>query len=254
MKRTLRATALGALLPFMLGAAPSPDAGTRRPPTTPKKAPQAADAGIAEIVPFRWDVPKLMYEIEVPDGFLTNGIPNRFHVAVSSWDQAALYSHFHNLFVRSGFHIPPAERQLKLGQGQVMLTGFDPETETSYSVILIPQPGGGTQVVMGEAYFKDQRFGPKADFAPVYPGARAMMTTTAEGSNSLTYAVTAPAAEVMKFYKEELTRAGFEPQADGTFLRGSEVIHVIATQSSTSAETHVALTRMRGPEQVSPTP
>jgi hypothetical protein len=82
----------------------------------------------------------------------TNGIPNRFHVVISSVSADELLAHFLRAFDKAGLFIPAPERHTRL-EGQLMLTAFDPRTETSYSVILQPYPNGHTGVVLGEAYF-----------------------------------------------------------------------------------------------------
>jgi hypothetical protein len=102
--------------------------------------------------PFQWDVPGVLSEIDVPVLMETDGIPNRFHVVISSVSADELLAHFVRAFDRAGLYIPPPERQTRL-EGQLMLTAFDPRTETSYSVILQPYPNGHTGVVLGEAYF-----------------------------------------------------------------------------------------------------
>ena len=192
--------------------------------------------------PLRWDVPQVVSEIQVPAQLETAGIPNRFHVVLSSQDAQGLYDHFHRAFVKAGLHVPPPELQLKL-DGQVMLTAFDPANETSYSVILQPYPSGNTLVILGEASFAGRRIAPSADtFAPLFPGAEHVLTSNLEGAQLLSYAVRASGEEVLTFYREILPSLGYTLEDTGDFTRGDEVLQV-HVRPRQGARTEVAVMR-----------
>lgn len=207
---------------------------------------QTLDAGalLPPNRPFQWDVPKVVEEIDVPSTFDTNGIPNRFHVVVVGLPFAETWDHFYRSFALQGLWIAPPEKQLKLGGGQVALTGFHPNDEISYTVILQPAGPSRTAVILGEAFWKGRTFAPGQAFAPVFPGAENLVTQDLESGRALGYQVKAPRDEVTKFYKDALTRSGYAPQPDGTWLKGTELLQVIVTSVSRTGKTDVALVQM----------
>lgn len=236
-------------------AAPAGPPGPPRPGTKAKKGeanpstpPSSPDAGLAAFLPewkpFRWDVPKVVSEVEVPALFESNGIPNRMHVVVVALPWEETFWHFYRSFKAQGLFVAPPEEQMKLGDGQVALTGFHAADEVSYTVILTPYPNGTTSVIMGEAYWKGNTFRPANAFAPVFPGGENLFTQNLETGLSMNYRVKAKPEEVVAFYKQELSRFGFTRQADGTFTKGSEIIHVVANARSGDPYTDVALVRL----------
>jgi hypothetical protein len=194
---------------------------------------------------FQWDVPGVLSEIDVPVLMETDGIPNRFHVVISSLPAEELLAHFARAFHLAGLHLPRPERQTRL-DGQLMLTGFDPRTETSYSVILQPWPNGHTGVVLGEAYFAGRTLGPlPATFAPVFPGAEHLVTARLGEAWQLGYSVRASAEEVLTFYAQTLVPLGYTAGEDGTFDRGSESIRVMVGAMKGRPTTQVTVLKVR---------
>lgn len=212
----------------------------------PGPLPAIPDAGfLPPNKPFRWDLPKVLEATEVPGTFETNNIPSRFHVVVVGLPFQEAYDHFHRSFVLQGLWVAPPDQQMKLGDGQVALTGFHPNDEVSYTVILQPLSGGRTSAILGEAFWKDRTFMPdQQTFAPVYPGAQHLLTQNLESGRALGYRVKAPVKDVTQFYNDALTQGGFTRQPDGTWARGTELIHVVVTTDKLSGETEVAVVQM----------
>ncbi len=190
-----------------------------------------------------WEVPKTVSEIPVPAEMQTHGVPNRIHVVLSSMGASELYEHFSRAFVKAGLHVPPAEQQLRL-EGQYMLTAFDPQTETSYSVVLQPYPSGNTLVIQGEAHFAGREIAPESDlFAPLFPGAKRVVRASFEGAETVSYSVRARPDEVLAFYTEVLVSEGFSAETDenGVFTRGNQAIQLAAEMKRHAGWTEVAL-------------
>ena len=216
-------------------------------PARPDKAGFDAGAYLPPKVAFKWEVPKVVSEVPVPATFDTNGIPSRFHAVVVALPLDEAFQHFQKSFLGQGLWVAPPEEQMALGEGQLALTGFDPTSETSYTVFLAAASAKQTQVIMGEAYWKGRTFAPGAAFAPVLPGAEALLTQKLESGQSMSYRVKSTRAAVEEFYQRELKRLGFERQPDGTWTRGDEVIHLVARPSVDPSYLDVALVQLALP-------
>lgn len=196
--------------------------------------------------PFRWDVPKVLTEVEVPAVMETNGIPNRMHVVVIDLPLLEAYNHFYRHFTNSGLWVAPIQEQMQLGDGQAMLTGFHPNEETSYSVLLAPQSDTRTTVILGEAYWKDRTFAPAVAFAPVYADAESLLTQNLEVGRSLQYTVRATLAEVETFYEGVLKQEGWKKEA-GLWVRGPESMQLAISAATRAGYVDVALVQVNTP-------
>jgi hypothetical protein len=218
---------------------------------------QRYDAGtFLPPAPFRWEPPPVLSEIDVPGTVDTNGIKSRFHVVEVGLSMEETYRHFDRSFQRQGLWVSKAENQLELGDGQVALTGYDPNYETSYTVILTPNPNGRTGVIMGEAYWKNATFKSGAAFAPLFPAAESIVTQNLEGSRSMAFRVRVKKEDVEAFYKAQFGAQGYLKQPDGTWTRGTQAIHLFMRASSVPGLLDVALVETNvsvGPPQLSPT-
>ncbi len=224
-----------------------PDAKATAPAPLEQKSAQTEGGYHPPDKPFNWDIPKVLTEVEVPAVMETNGIPNRMHVVVVGLPLAEAYSHFLKHFTESGLWVAPPHEQMKLGDGQVMLTGFHPGLEISYSVILAPQSPTRTTVIMGEAFWKDRTFAPSHAFAPVYANAEALLTQDLEGGRSLQYMVRATLGEVETFYSGALSQQGWKKEG-GLWVRGSESMQLSITNSIARAGfVDVALVQVNTP-------
>lgn len=249
-RRRITAASLLAALTFvaMPGAAQAGSPGAHAPDAgaLPKLDPKSF---IPPTKRFVWDAPKVISQIDVRALFETNGIPNRFHVALLGvpWEEA--YDFFLRSFTEQGLWVDPPAKQLQL-DGQVALTGFDGNAETSYTVILQPYPSGHTGVIMGEAYFKDRTFAPGTTFAPVMGGAEGLITQNLESGLAMSYRVRATPEAILQFYGGALEQAGYTRASAGMYVRGTEALQV-AISPGADGWAGVALVRLSLP---GPTP
>lgn len=211
-------------LSLLTAASPGPK---RQQPSTP-----AAEAAAVRPA-FRWELPnKLIRDIKVPETFHANGVPTRFHVVTAELSWQEVYAHFHRSFRRQRLYVAPRKDQMELN-GQVMLTGFDPDRKISYSVILQPHDDGATTIIMGEAYLGQAAPPMAPDFAPMFPGAENVFVTHQEGASTVAYTVDARPEDIARFYRETLTSAGYSKAADGSYQKAGRAL-------SFSANTHLS--------------
>jgi hypothetical protein len=199
---------LSGLLALMLAAAPA---------TAPAAAPQkAAD-------PLEWKVPGMVSTLEVPGQMHVGGVPVRFRVHTSTEKVEQLLQHFATAFDEAGFYIQRNQRRLA---AEPHLTALDTRTLTSYSVILNPEAGGLTTVVVGEARLKELKPSAPPSAFPLYPGAADVVHADFEGAKTLGYQVAAKEAEVRAWYQQRMTSAGFTEEAPLLFRRKEQQLHV----------------------------
>ncbi|WP_257454406.1 hypothetical protein [Archangium lipolyticum] len=177
--------------------------------------------------PFRWEVPGLVSTVEVPAQMNVGGIPVRMRVYTSREPVERLLQHFATAFDDAGFYLERNQRQLV---AQPTLTALDTRTFTSYTVILQPEPGGLTTVVLGEARLGERQqagpFGP----LPVYPGAVSPLQGDFEGARTLSFRVVAKEAQVRAWYREQLTRVGYKEESPWLFRRREQRIRLSLSQ------------------------
>ncbi len=102
----------------------------------------------AQRLPFTWDVPKVIEEIEVPGLMRADGIPVKLRSVKSAERPEVILQHLVDRFEAWGFYIPPKRTQW-LREPQ--LTALDTERLISYTFIIQTNPDGTTTVVLGEA-------------------------------------------------------------------------------------------------------
>ena len=175
--------------------------------------------------PLRWEVPGQVSVVEVPARMDVGGIPVRFRVFTSKERVERLLQHFAQAFADAGFYI---ERNQKRLAAQPHLTALNTRTLTSYTVILGPQPGGMTEVVLGEARLGARRPA-SAPTLPVFPGAQDVLQSDFEGAQTLGYQVQAPEAEVKAWYQEQLSQAGYREEEPLVFRRKQQEVRVDVT-------------------------
>ncbi|KFE72290.1 hypothetical protein [Hyalangium minutum] len=185
--------------------------------------------------PLQWQVPGQVSVVEVPAKMDVGGIPVRFRVVTSKEKVEFLLRHFGQAFADAGFYIERKQQRLA---PQPHLTALNTRTLTSYTVILTPQAGGLTEVVVGEARLGARR--PTAPpSVPVYPGAKNLLQADFEGAQTLGYEVQAPAAEVKAWYQEQLSRAGYRAEEPFVFRKKAQEVRVEVTPHAGSL--HVLL-------------
>jgi hypothetical protein len=175
--------------------------------------------------PLQWEVPGQVSVIEVPAKMDVAGIPVRFRVVISKDKVDFLFKHFAKAFHEAGFYLPPPPRKMS---GPPRLTALDPRTLTSFTVIFQPQPGGKTEVIVGEARLKDRQ--PAAPpMVPVYPGGKDVLQSNLEGGRTLGYQVEARQEEVKAWYQKELTRLGYKEEEPLLFRRPEKELRLAVT-------------------------
>lgn len=192
--------------------------------------------------PLKWEVPGQVSVIEVPAQMDVAGIPVRFRVVTSKEKVDSLYQHFAKAFDEAGFYLPPPPRKMV---GPLRLTALDPLTLTSYTVIFQSQPGGKTEVVVGEARLKDRQPA-AAPMAPVYPGGKDVLQSNFEGARTLGYQAQAKVEEVKAWYQKELTRIGYKEEEPLVFRRKNQEVRLSVTPQASGA--HVFLFLREGGE------
>jgi hypothetical protein len=177
--------------------------------------------------PLQWRVPGQLSVVEVPGKMDVGGIPVRFRVITSKEKLEFLLQHFATAFDEAGFYIQRHQKRLAV---QPHLTALDTRTLTSYTVILEPKPDGTTEVVVGEARLKDARPAAAPSGLPVFPGAKDVLHSNFEGARTLGYRVEAKEEQVKGWYREQLTRAGFQEEEPQLFRRKEQEVRLDVTQ------------------------
>ena len=163
--------------------------------------------------------------VEVPAQMDVGGIPVRFRVITSKEKVERLLQHFAQAFADAGFYIEPNQKRLA---AEPHLTALNTRTLTSYTVILKPQAGGMTEVVLGEARLGAARTA-SAPTLPVFPGAKDVLQSNFEGAQTLGYQLQAQEAEVKAWYQEQLSRAGFREEEPLLFRKKEQEVRVAVT-------------------------
>jgi len=191
-------------------------------PPAGKQAPKPGD-------PLQWEVPGTVSVVEVPGQMDVAGIPVRFRVVNSKEKLEPLFLHFAKAFSDAGFYLPPPPRNMA---PPLRLTALETRTLTSYTIIFQPQKGGLTEVVVGEARLKERKASAPS-MAPVYPGGKDVLQSSFEGARTLGYQVEAKDADVKAWYRQELTRIGYQEEEPLVFRRkGQEVRLAVTAQGS----------------------
>ncbi|WP_224247850.1 hypothetical protein [Hyalangium gracile] len=189
--------------------------------------------------PLRWEVPGLVTQVEVPGRMNMAGIPIRLQAYTSRHSVQQLLQHFATAFDEAGFYIERNQRQFA---AQPHLTALDTKTFTAYTVILEREPSGLTSVVIGEAKLGAAAPPARPSSTLLYPGAQSPVQGDFEGARTLAYQVVASKEQVADWYREQLTRAGFQEEAPGIFRRSEQELRLNLTQSGGSVQVGVFLT------------
>ncbi|WP_224246245.1 hypothetical protein [Hyalangium gracile] len=178
--------------------------------------------------PFRWQVPEMVSRLEVPGRMNVAGMPIRLEVYSSRLSVQQLLQHFATAFDRAGFYLQREQRQFS---AQPHLTALDTRTFIAYTVILEPEPGGLTTVVLGEAKLNEPLPPAAPASLPMYPGASKPLHGDFEGARTVAYQVVAKQAQVESWYREQLTRAGYQEETPLVFRRQEQELRVSLSQN-----------------------
>jgi hypothetical protein len=187
----------------------------------------AAAPAQASREPFHWNVPGLVSVVDVPDTMNVGGIPVRIQVYTSKEQLERLLQYFATAFDDAGFYLQRHQPRLA---AEPHLTALDTRTFTSYTVILSPEPGGLTTVVLGQARLGEARPAAPPGFLPVYAGAMNVLSADLEGARTLTYRAPGKEAEVRGWYREQLKRSGFKEESPQVFHRKEQELRLSLSQ------------------------
>lgn len=177
--------------------------------------------------PLYWEVPGLVSQVEVPARMNMAGIPIRLQAYTSRRSVQELLQHFATAFDEAGFYLERNQRQFA---AQPHLTALDTKTFTAYTVILEREPGGLTTVVIGEAKLNAPP-PPSPPSSLLYPGASKPVQGDFEGARTLAYQVVAREEQVADWYRDQLTRAGFQEEAPRVFRRSEQELRLSLSQN-----------------------
>lgn len=194
--------------------------------------------------PFQWDVPEAIDRTEIAGGVRVGGAPVAMEVVVSRWPIDRLIQHFANRFQAAGLFIARKQRS---AARQPILTGFDPKSRKTYSVVFDEGPGRNTTVVLGEVRWAEQTAHKAGDIAPTFPGAEAVIRSEDEGARILAFQARAKVEEVDDYYARVLGSNGYQRGEKGVFRRGADELS-LTTRALGDGRVHVMIfARWAGP-------
>jgi len=169
-------------------------------------------------VPFEWNVPELLAWTQVgSNGMEAAGLPLKMYAVRSKWKLHDLAVHYAKRFIDAGFYVDPRQKFFP-GSTLPRLTALDPLSMWSYTVVFYEEKDGTTTMLLGAADLGHRR--PTADTAlPLFPGAEHPSSFNLETAHALTFTTAAADAEVIAFYRQTLTAAGFAEKAPGVFAK-----------------------------------
>ncbi len=193
-----------------------------------QKAALRTAGGDTPAKPFVWDVPGLVSTVDVAGTMEAMGVPMKLQAATSTRRPRELFEHFARLFDGAGFYIPPPRHQLVV-HGALTLTAMDVDRKLVYTVMLRLNPDGKTtKVLLGTSNMGLAKKPQAVAFAPLYPGARKVLTSNVEVGRSVAYVAKATPQELADFYGKVMEEAGYREQSPGLYTKGREQVQVLA--------------------------
>jgi hypothetical protein len=177
---------------------------------------------------FVWDIPNVESVIEVPDLVWIDTIPVKLKQVIVKGKMEDVLRGIYDSFVRAGLYVQDPRKQPTLSHHE-QLTGLDPVRFISYTVMAQPVDDKRVNLILGEA---NVGFGaamakkPRDQFAPAYPGATGLVTSTSEGLRTMTYSAPGTEAQVRDFYAKELPRAGYKLVEGGVFRGAADELRI----------------------------
>jgi hypothetical protein len=173
--------------------------------------------------PFQWEVPGMVSKVEVPATMDMAGMPLRLQVYTSRQTVQQLLQHFATAFDEAGFYIQRDQLQFA---AQPHLTALDTKALIAYTLILEPESGGLTTVVLGEAKLGAPPPPPTTAPSLLYPGAMSPLLGNFEGARTLAYQVVAKKEQVAAWYREQLTRVGYHEESPLLFRKDEQELRL----------------------------
>ncbi|MFL5321937.1 MAG: hypothetical protein ACJ790_19910 [Myxococcaceae bacterium] len=198
--------------------AKAPDAGVHVDAGTPKRPPPS-------LTSLSMDVPGAIETIEVPEAMDALGMPVKLKAVRSKQKMPELIEYFRRKFVLSGLYVPSDDQMDNPGP-LPQVTGLDPDRGISYSVIFQPNQDGTTTAIMGAAILHARQPETAEATVPLYPGSSNVLTSSAEGSRTITYSVKASSDRVMAFYRDALGKTGYREPDPARFEKEGSGVQV----------------------------
>jgi hypothetical protein len=182
---------------------------------------------------FKWDVPGIIATVQMPGIVEVDGVPVKTHAVVVKGDFASLVRHFLDSFIAQGLYVAPMDEQPQPPKG-AQLTGFDPFSEISYTVMFQGNPDKTITLILGEANIGARRPA-SVDGIPLLPGAQNVQQTRSEDLRTVSFSTARPLDAGVKEYLLQLERAGFQQKSPGEFRRGREELRLVAAAKDGTA-------------------
>lgn len=170
---------------------------------------------------FKWDVPGVVSNVEMPGITWAMGVPVKMHAVTAKGKIDDIMRYMYDSFVKQGLFV---DHRLQMGP---MLTGVDPDTLITYSAVFQEGAPGFVTVVLGEANIRLSQPPRGKDFIPLFPGAYGVLRSSVEGIDTLVYYAPVKTEEkVREFYRDVLPKAGYrvDPQDPATYIKGEEQV------------------------------
>lgn len=174
----------------------------------------------------------MISNVDIPGQMQSGGVPVRLRAVLVKGDADEVASAIVKSFERQGLYVPPSD-SFPDGLREWHVTGFDPKSNVSYSVLFRPHDDGTLTLVLGEARVAallEKRPEP-SDFAPLFPAATGVLRTNVEGLRTIGFYARAEEGEVLSFYRQVLSSAGFEAEGEGVFRRRDEQVRLRLSRS-----------------------
>jgi hypothetical protein len=244
-------TVTSVVLSLLLAAAPVGDAGVSKKAKAPRPTtPVPPNPATIEARQFRWDIPNVVSEVDMPGETVSMGVPVRLRAVVVKGKVEDVAKHILASFMRQKLWVPPHEYQTQpLGSG-AQLTAFDPFNNVSYSVIFQANEKGLLTLILGES-----NIGALAKKSPnegplVYPGVSDVLATRLEGMKTLSYAVAESQEKVLEHYRSALPKQGYRSIAPEVYRKGSEEVRVTARADKGLTHVMVVVTNLPAEEDL----
>lgn len=168
---------------------------------------------------FVWELPPaVIVNVEVTGELTAGGIPVRMRKLTVRQAPGEIGRHFLDSFKRQGLYVPPGMPYDRV------LTGVDPQTVHTFTVLIQPIDPRHCGVILGEAEPLAARARELRD--PLFPGAAHVLQTTFESGRTVSFQARASEAELSSFYAEVLPKTGFVREADGSWRGSGEALQI----------------------------
>ena len=170
-------------------------------------------------------IPGLIEEVAIPGLATSNDIPVHLHAYLSSETLGRIEEYFLDAFLKAKLFVAPPNQQTQF-EGMVQMTGLDVDAQISYTVLIQPSSNKTTTVIYGTSFLSPQYVLDKTLFAPIFLGATSVARSNLEGLRMISYRAKAKPADVLSFYKQALSTAGYRTQDSLSYVKDHDEIQV----------------------------